>query len=84
MANADNEMLALEGIQNIEENQESKSGGTVISLKMAKLLKLKRNMIKLNDNVNNYYNEIRACKTTCEQARELLGEVNDNIKREGE
>ncbi|KKN66640.1 hypothetical protein LCGC14_0469750 [marine sediment metagenome] len=68
--------------QIVEENQDD---AIIIPLRTAKLLKLRHNIKKLREEVlSKFSNEMKECKEACSAASILIGELNDNIAKEGE
>jgi hypothetical protein len=77
----DSEAEVLED-NNVEENQDD---ATIISLRTAKLLKLRHNIRKLREEVlGDFSDAMKETKEACSSANTLIGELNDDITREGE
>jgi len=63
------------------ESIEDYNGGKIISLRTAKLLKLRLKMKKLRDEIiDNVKDHMEECKNVYDIANILIGELNDSIK----
>lgn len=84
MSNAIGSEAEIIDSDNVEENQDD---ALIISLRTAKLLKLRHHIRKLREEVLgnfNFSDEMKACKEAACSANTLIGELNDDITREGE
>jgi hypothetical protein len=71
-----NEALAPD-VQEIENDEEDTQAAEVIAFRVAKILRLNKNISKLRDEVvSGIKDELRNISSTCSEAKTVIGEIN--------
>ncbi len=74
---------SAQDIKNHIINDEDGEQNNIVPIKSAKLLKLQHNIKKLREEIiDKLSKELEECKTACNSANSLIGELHDDITKE--